>query len=230
MAKAVKPVKGIKKKELKEDKLVTFYFQAQEWLQKNLKLVLRVGGGAILLIALIAFWFISKSGSEKKATYELGKLTLGAVQYSPETLIEQLKALTEKYSGTKASAEAYFYMGQMQHRMGKLQEALASFEKYTKKGDKGSYLYPAALAGKAACLEDLSRYSEAASAYLEAAAYKKGFFAKPNLQLDAARCFQLAGEPGRAQELYKMIQKENSDSPIAREAEKEEKRFAQHEP
>jgi len=60
MAKGVKPIQRVKKKELKEDKLVTTFFQVRDYLDENKTKIFRIGGVAVLIIALVTFWIHSK--------------------------------------------------------------------------------------------------------------------------------------------------------------------------
>jgi tetratricopeptide (TPR) repeat protein len=107
----------------------------------------------------------------------------------------------------------------------KPEEALAAYELYLDRGRHSPYLYPSALVGRAACLEDLRRYDEAADAYLEAANATKEFFLAPRFHLDAARCFRLAGELEEALAQCELVQIRYPDSPFAAEAAKESQRI-----
>lgn len=225
MAKGVKPVQRIKKKELKEDKLVTTFFKARDYLDKQGKNLLKFGGAGILLIALVVFWFISKSKSEYRASYELGVALTAAYHADPATLAPEFSRIAEQYSGTTAANEALMYTAQMRLMANQPEEALKAFDDYLKKGRKSKYLHPSALAGKGASLEDLKRFSEAAQAYLAAATYEKNLFIAPRYYVDAARCFRLAGDISKAREQCELVKSHFPDSPFAAEAEKESYRL-----
>lgn len=225
MAKTIKPVRRVKKKELKEDKLVTTFFQARDYYEDHKKNIFRIGGAALLIIIVAVFMVRSKTGSESQASFELGVALLAAQQADPARVAESFVQIADRYRGTTAGNEALLYNAQTKHIAGQSEEALEAYENYIKKGHKGKYLYPAALAGKAACLEDLNRFKEAAEAYLQAASAHKDLFITPGYHLDAARCYRLAGEKSKAREQYDFVQTHYPDTPFAQEAEKEAKRI-----
>jgi len=227
MPKTIKPVKRIKKKELKEDKLVTTFFQTRDYLGKHQANILKIGGVVVLLIALGTFWFISKSRAGLQASFELSMAVLAAQQGEPAVIAERFSQIADLYAGTAAGDEALFYVAQMKYLVHQPEEALPAFDNYLSQGRKGTYLRTAALAGKASCLEDLGRYQEAAETYLAAAATNPDRlgFAAPGFRLDAARCYRLSGELRKAHEQYEYVLSHYPDSPSAQKAEKEIKRM-----
>ena len=225
MAKGVKPVRRVKKKELKEDKLVTTFFQARDYYEEHSKNLWRIGLAALLILVVAVFWVRSKTGAEAQASYELGVAALAAQQGNPAQMAESFAQIAERYQGTTAGNEALLYTAQTKHMAGLSEEALKAYENYIQKGRKEKYLYPAALAGKAACLEDLGRFGEAAEAYLKAATVRQDLFISPQYHLDAARCYRLAGEEAKAREQFNFVQTHYPDTPFAQEADKESKRI-----
>lgn len=225
MAKGVKPIQRVKKRELKEDKLVTTFFQARDYLDEHKKNIFRIGGGAVLIIALVSFWLYSRSGAEYQASYEMGLVLTAARQGDPLTMASQFEQIADRYRGTAAGNEALLFAAQMHLMADQPEEALEAYDLYLDKGRKSPYLYPSALTGKAACLEDLNRYAEAAEAYLEAATTSRDFFLAPRYHLDAARCYRLAGEREKALAQCDLVQTRYPDSHFAGEAQKESKRI-----
>jgi len=205
MAKGVKAVKRVTKKELKEDKLVTTYFKARQYLEEHQKITLRIAGGTVLVIALAAFWFMSKSHAESQASYELSMAILASQSGDAAALTQQFSQIAERYSGTASGDAARFYIARMKFQEHKPEEALQAYDDFLRHASKAGYLYPAALAGKGAALEDLNRFGEAAQFYLKAAEFKKDFFAEAGFRLDAGRCFAASGDKDRARQQYQYV-------------------------
>ena len=84
MAKGLKPLRHVKKKEIKEDKLVTTYFQTRDYFEENKKKIFQIGGGLIALIVLVTFWVSSKKGAEYDASYELGVAMATSAEAEPD--------------------------------------------------------------------------------------------------------------------------------------------------
>jgi tetratricopeptide (TPR) repeat protein len=225
MAKGLKPVQRVKKKEIKEDKLVTTYFQARDYYNTHKKNFLRIGGSAIALIVLIVFWVQSRGSAEYDAAYELGVALTTIQQTEPSAIAGQFEQISDRYQGTTAGNEAMLYAAQMKRTAGNLEEAMLAYDNYIRNGKKDLYLYPAALVGKAACLEDLGRYEEAAESYLKGANTHRDFFATPRYLLDAARCYKAAGMSEQAKQQYEIVASNYQDTDFAVEAEKELKRI-----
>lgn len=221
MAKGIKPVKRVTKKEIKEDKLVTTYFQTRKYWEEHSKVLWRVSIVVLALVVLLTFWLTSKKKAEYTASYELGVALLSSMQNNPAAVSDQLKTLAERYSGTSAGNEALLFAAQTKRMAGSIGDALQEYEQYIQKGKKDRYLYPAAWAGKAACLEDTGRYLEAAQAYLRAAEANPRLFAVPSYYLDAARCFELGDDFDQAKVQCELVISRYEESAFKQEADKE---------
>jgi tetratricopeptide (TPR) repeat protein len=219
MAKGFKAVKRVSKKELKEDQFVVTYFKARQWIDKNQMLLLKAGAAVVVVVALSVFWVKSRSHADTQAAYELSMAMVKGQTGDPGAVTQQLSDLAKKYSGTRAGDDALFYVGQLKAMSHKPDEALKAYDEYIKHGSKDRYLYPAALAGKAAALEDLKRFKEAADNYLQAATTRTDAFGYPGFRLDAARCFKLAGDNSKAKEQYELVKKNNPKTAFAAQAE-----------
>ncbi len=225
MAKGLKPLRNVKKKEIKEDKLVTTYFQARDYLEENQGNILKIGGGALLLIVLVTFWVTSKKDAEYDAAYQLSMAMTTSAQDEPLQVADKFSEIADRYEGTRAGDQALLYVAQMRKMGEQLEEALEAYENYIRRGSKDKYLYPAALAGKASCLEDLERFEEAAEAFNAAATTHKGLFLAPQYLMDAARCYRLSGDHEKSKTQYELIINNYPDSEFSTQAEQESKRI-----
>jgi len=206
MAKGVRAIKRVTKKELREDKLVTSYFQARKYFEEHQGMILKIAGGAVLVIALATFWVMSKSGAQSEAAYELSMAILASQTGDAPALTDKFTDISRRYSGTESGDAALFYLGKLRTQEHNPAEALKLYEEFLRHVSKGSYLYPAALVGKAASLEDLGKPAEAAQFYLQAAEAPADAFAQGVFRLDAARCWMASGEREKAREQYQYVE------------------------
>ena len=70
----LKPKKGISKKEIKEDRLVTSYFKTQSWIEGHRRLVSYLI--AIPVVLILVFFFVqnNKRQTNERATTDLAKV------------------------------------------------------------------------------------------------------------------------------------------------------------
>ena len=72
----LKPKKKITKKEIKEDRLVTTYFEATTWYQTNKKIVNGVLTGMVVLAIVIVAYANNVSSNSQKATMTMARTTM----------------------------------------------------------------------------------------------------------------------------------------------------------
>ncbi len=221
MAKGIKAIKRVTKKELKEDKWVTSVIKAQKWILERQALLLKVGGAVVVVIVLLSFWLMSKSHAETEATYKLGLAILADQNGQTDAALQQYEEIVKQYPGTRSGDKALFYSAELKRRRGQKEEALKAFDDFLKKSGGDSYLRAAALSGKATILEDRGDFQKAADCYLEAVKVRSGFFAEPSLRLDAARCLRLAGQTAKAREQCQYILDHHPATSYAQRAEQE---------
>jgi tetratricopeptide (TPR) repeat protein len=220
MAKGIKAIKRVTKKELKEDKWVTSVIKAQKWILERQALLLKVGGGVVIVIVLLSFWLMSKSHAQAEATYKLGLAILAEQSGQVDAALQQYEEVVKQYPGTRSGDKALYYSAELKRRKGQKDEALKAFDEFLKRGGD-SYLRAAAWAGKGTIFEDRGDYQRAADCYLEAVKVKSGFFAEPSLRLDAARCLRLAGQTAKAREQCQYILDHHPATSYAQRAEQE---------
>jgi len=185
--------KKLTKKQIKEDKFVTLYLQAQDYLQANSRQLL--AGAAILVVVVAATFIFAKTRAQKEEAAVV-ELTKGRIEYFAEnydTAIGILQNLVEEYEGTNSAAVGKFYLANAYFNSGNFINAEFYFREYLDSADD-ELLAPSAMSGLAACLEQQGNVEEAAQTYLKAAReYSDSYLAAENLY-HAARCFRLSGK------------------------------------
>jgi tetratricopeptide (TPR) repeat protein len=204
----------ISKKELKEDQLVTYYFKARSFLDKNGKAV-GIAVAALLAIVIIVGLIInSRIQSDKIAGYELfqAQMMMGTGDF--QTAVDKAHTLMDTYSGTRSAAEAEVTLARAYFQMAEYDSAIAYVEKYIEHHSNNNYYAVAAIALKAASLEQMKKYTEAGDEYKEAADRFAGQFTEPLNLLDAGRCYNNAGNNEKAIECYERMIEKYPDSEL----------------
>jgi tetratricopeptide (TPR) repeat protein len=218
----LKPKKKISKKEIKEDTLVTSYYEASTWYQQNKRTVNGVLTG-VVVIAIVAVAYLNNVNSNNlKATSELGKISSYydqgkydvAINGNLQENVRGLQSIVDDYGSTKAGELATFYLADCYYAQGNYDKALQYFLDV----DVSDELISAsAIAGAAACYEAQANYEKAATTYEKAAfKYTKDVNAAENM-FHAAKNYLAAGNKEKAAELFKKVKKDHQTAAIARD-------------
>jgi len=201
----LKPRKRISKKQLKEDKLVTFYFKASSWLQDHTR-VLTLGLAALVVVIVGATLYgNSRRSSEQAASVELARATRAYESKDYQNALTLLSNLVDSHGSTRSGKLGRLYLGQTFLLTNDYDNAQLHFEKFISSYKDESYLTAAAMKGVAACLEQKGDYAGAADYYQRAVKkYPKSILA-PQLLLRAARCHALTDQRDQARALYDRI-------------------------
>ena len=166
---------------------------------------LSIGGGAVVLLALIA-WGVTVSGKRKaeysaraldeaRAVAESGNLPLAS---------SSLQKVIQSYAGTPAAEEAVITLNQVRLVNGQSELAAVNLREYLNgKHDPQSVAAANGLLGTA--LENAKRPLEAAAAYRAAAAASPVDYLKADYLLDAARADRDGGKAAEAEAAYREV-------------------------
>ena len=221
-----KPRKKISKKELKHDKLVTWYFEVNDYVTKNQKAILTIGISVIVAALLLFFLFIKPhQENEQLASTALGNIT-GFYDYKqyqmamegiPERNVIGLKKIVEEYGGTKAGEIAKIYLGNCYLILKDFDNAFKCFDDF---GGSDKMFKVSALAGKGSAYEGKKQYNEAAAEFEKAADKASDDLQTPENLMDAARNYNLAGNKKKALELVEKIKTDYPRSTYARDSDR----------
>jgi tetratricopeptide (TPR) repeat protein len=216
------PKKKISKREIKEDKLVTTYFEATSWYEKNKKTVSTVFTGLVVLVVAAIIIRNNIASSNEKATSEFAKVMKyyddgnyeAAINGVPQENVRGLQAVVNDYGSSKSGNFAKFYLANAYFSIGKYDKAL---DLYLDVNLNEELLQSSALAGAGACYEAKGNNANAATYYEKAAMIGKGNTQAAEHLQHAATNFAAAGNKSKAIELLKKIKKDYPTSPLARE-------------
>jgi tetratricopeptide (TPR) repeat protein len=217
----LKPQKKISRREIKEDKLVTKYFEARGWIDANTKILSYVGIGLVGLVIIGFLWSKSRADSNEKATALLAKVTpyydAGKYEFAvngvPQEGTQGLQAIVDEHGSTQTGEIAKLYLANSYFALKNYDKALSVYDDISI-SDK--MITGSAYAGMAACYEAKRDFSHAASYFEKAAAKNMTIMQAPeNLQRSATN-YAAAGKKDKAIELLQMLKKEFPSSSYAR--------------
>lgn len=218
----LKPKKKISKKEIKEDKLVTTYFEATTWYETNKKIVNGVLTGVVVIAIIVVAYMNNVNSNNVKANTELGKVVTYydqgkfdlAISGNLQENIRGLQSIVDDYGNTKAGELAKFYLANSYFAQGDYDKAVKYFLSVSVSDE---LITASALSGAASCYEAKKDFEKAAATF-EKAAYKsaKDVNVAENI-FHAARNYLAAGNKEKASELFKKVKKEYPTSIVARE-------------
>ncbi len=217
--------KRITKKEIKQDTLVTTYYKAVEFYQKN-QLKIFIGAGiVILLIAAIILYKNKQNKDNLQASallskviplYDSGDYTT-AIEGDRTKNIIGLKEIVDQYGSSETGETAKLYLANSYYYTGKVDLAYTTFDDY---GGENPILKAAALAGKASCLEDKKEFAKAASLLQEAEKISKINPANADYLLRAVEDLIQAGQKEEAKELLTKVKDDYRNTESAQQVDK----------
>ncbi|MEE9165479.1 MAG: tetratricopeptide repeat protein, partial [Nitrospinota bacterium] len=157
----LKPRKRLTKQQIKEDKFVTYYFKAQDFISQNSRYV-TWGLIGIPVVIFASFIFSNiRQEKDKSANIELSKARIDYFAENYESAMSTLNNLTENYGGTQAGKKGLYYLANAHFMSKNFDEAEQYFGQFLdQSSDKD--LTVSALAGIAACQEEKGDFSIAA--------------------------------------------------------------------
>ena len=192
-----------------------FFYDAQEWLKQNAKIV---GGVALAIVAIVAFWYWNSSNNaaddleanrqlrQVMPLYQQQQYKL-AITGDPNQQIPGLKQIVESYDGTPTGQIAMIYLGNAYLYTDELDKALAVFDDASPDSDM---LNAAAVAGKAAVYEAKKNWTEAASLFEKASEMFENDLLTSGRQLSAGRAYALAGNKEKAKAMFELVKESKS--------------------
>ncbi len=221
----LKKKKKLSKKEIKQDKLVEFYYKAYGFFEDNKSRVLTFGIVAIVIAAALVFYFNHNSEENTEAGIQLANVLqsydqgayLNAIEGQAGTNIIGLKKIVAQYGGTENGETAKIYLANSYNRLGKPGDAF----KYYKDYDGSIPMYKAtAYAGQAGYYADKKEYEKAADLYRKAASVSETDVLNSDYLLNAGINYINAGEKSKAKSMFEKIKKDYASSTADREVNK----------
>ena len=221
----LKPKKRISKREIKEDKLVTTYFEAQSWFELNKKRISTVATILAVVVAAIWIYYNNRATGDLNATTDLGKVMRYydqgqyqiAINGAPQENIRGLEQIVSDYGSTPTGQIARLYLANCYFSLSQYDKALELYRD-TDVSDKS--LMASVYAGIAACEVEKGNTAEGARMFEKAAGNDSREMNAAEYLYRAAGSYLQAGEKEKASELLERLKKDFPQSTYAREADR----------
>ncbi len=211
--------KKISKKQIKEDKLVTTYYKAISFYQKNQARLL-IGLGVVALVVVAVILFSNKKANDNKVAAALLAKVMPlynqdsfkqAIDGDKTKNIVGLKEIVDKYGSTDQGETAKIFLADCYSMMGNTDAAYKMYDDYS-----GSVpLFKAsAAAGKAGYYEDKKEFGKAADLYKEAAKISKANPSNADYFFRAGINYFKAGQKSDAKTMFDTIKKDYKTSMV----------------
>jgi len=217
--------KKISKREIQEDKLITYYSKALKFVDTYSKqLIIGIGVFAVLIAAVVIYQnkveedniAATSALSKIMSSYEQ-KNYQSAIDGQPGTDLVGLKGIVENYGSSAQGEIAKLYLANSYYYTGKYDEALKTYDDIS---NSQPGLRAASLAGKGACYEEKGNYLNAAKNYEKAAHVYKYNALNSSYLLHSGIDYLKVKQYDKAQTVLKLVKKEYKSSKEAQEVDR----------
>ena len=210
---------------MKEDKLVTTYYQAISFYQKyQAKLFIAAGVIALVIVALVLMSNKRAKDNETAAGLLAKVMPLYSTNAFKEAIegdktknIVGLKEIVNKYGSTEQGETAKIFLADCYSMLGKTEDAYKMYDDYS---GSVTIFKAAANAGKANYFEDKKEYEKAADLYREAVKYSEANPSNSDYLLRAGIDYLNAGKKTDAKAMFDKIKKDYKNTVAFSEVER----------
>ncbi len=211
--------KKLSRKEIKEDKLVEFYYKSISFFEENKNRIFTYLGAIALVVVAVILFMNYRSGQNEEAAGHLSKAMdiydmgdfLGAVEGKKDVKLLGLKEIVAQYGSTENGETAKIYLANSYANLGKTDEALKYYEDYS--GDIDIYV-AASLAGQAGYYAAKNEFEKAADLYMKASKVSKADVMNSDYIFQAAVNYFEAGNNEQAKNLLQTIKDDYKTSAV----------------
>lgn len=201
----LKPRKKITRKELKRDPLMeTLYRLRRFWLDHRAR-ISRYGTLALVVLVLSVLVTRWRASQNEKAATVVGVAFVEFNQGNYNSVIAQLRALVDEYSGLKSFGNGLYLLARSELYVGDTTGAEEHYRRYLDDYGKDPLLKAGAQAGLGVIAEGQGRYSEAADHFRGASQSAPTATLKRQYAVYAGRDYILSQQPEAALEILQPI-------------------------
>lgn len=192
MLKPQKRLTRVEKQHMKEDKLVTYWFKAIEWIDQYQQYVLGGLAAIVIIIAGVFFYNNYKAGKEQHAAVQFANAKKLYDEQNYNAAVDTLVRLTNEYSSTASAGVGTIYLANAFMFKKDYPVAERYYREYLDDYGDDPILSVAAAAGVAGTFDERGDFAKAAELYEQAAKEYSESYRAPQFLMDAARCYRLA--------------------------------------
>jgi len=215
----LKARKRITKKQIKQDKFVTYYFKTVDFVKQHSSKVTLGLVALAAIILLVIFFARSKKFAEINASEQFARanaeIARGELQQSTDILLNMI----DNYSGTNSASKGVYLLAYTYFQKGEYENALTYFKKYLDDYANDPILTSASYSGMGACLEQQGKFFDAAQSYEKGSKKFADHFNAPQQLMDAGRCYTIENQIADARNCYEMVIEKYPDSGFKNDAE-----------
>lgn len=213
----LRPHKKLRKKELKEDALVTFYFRFQKWYAQYNRQI-QIGLGIVVALCLIAVLMTrSKRTAEAKASGKIGIAETYYLMGEYDRVIQEMEPIVKTYSGTRSAGIAAYYLASAYYAQNRYTEAEKYFRMVVDHYPHIPLFSASSLVGLAEIAESKGDFGTAAKLYEKAGRKYSSFFTAPFYLKEAVRCYVQIQNTEKAKMLADELIKKFPENPVMQE-------------
>lgn len=208
----------IRKKDLKKpDQLQTTTMKLMVYATEHKAKIIAGASAFIVVVFLIAGWYVYSAYNEKQAQDLLGKTMLfsdanAASQEGVSRLaLEKYKEIIDKYPGTDAANLARYSMGIIYYKLNEMDNAVKSYEEFLSKA-RSNELVALAYSGLGYCYEAKGDFAKAGKYFEDSAKDPNGAAFRGTAYLNAGRMAEQLKNSKGAVESYKKALESKNDS------------------
>lgn len=180
---------------------------------------LAIGVGAGLFVAIgFLFWQNSQAVNDKAASILVTQAYDEMAGNQLDAAAGRLTDVLSRYGGTKSGTRARLLLGNLELVRGNAAAAATHYDTFLSRTGPSDYLWSGGQRGKAASLENQSKFAEAAQAYEKLLSAPLGPEEQARALYDAARAWSQAGTRDKALAALDRVAKEFPTSRIATNA------------
>ncbi len=217
--------KKLSKKEIKEDKLVSFLYKIESFYEENKRRIFTYGAVFAIVVVAVYYYMGQQREQNEKAGLELSRVMnlfdsgsyLEAIEGRQGTNIIGLKRIVEEYGSTENGETAKMYLANAYSYLGNYDEAIKYYEDYDGDIDVLKASAKAGMAGYYAAKQD---YKKAAELYKEASSVTDINPQNPDYMLDAAVNYIKTGDKEESKVLLNKIKDDYRTSNAYKEVDK----------